>query len=481
MIRNHLPFEGAGHWIDQYGDRLLRWFIIACVLFVSAFVVPRAPMGNRVPFLLVGLAVVVAGGIILLRRPYLGVLGLVIASQLVPIALGTGTQTEINAAVLCVPPLLALWLFDMLRKRDIRLARSRMIVPLVAFEVVVVLSFIAGRLPWFPTSPAPMAAQIGALVLFFLSAGAFLVVGHQLKEMRWLQAMTWIFIVIGAIYIVGRQFTPLGFLTKFFPNGSNGGLFWVWLVALAGGQAVFNRSLGWIKRIALSGVVGLTFAVAWFQGSFWVSGWLPPLVVVLALVWLRSWRLGLALSIVGFVVVVVAKPELIASVLGTDQYSIDTREVARDILLEQMLPVSPILGFGPANYYWYTPLFPILGYSVQFNSHNQYVDIVMQSGLVGLACFAWFVVSVGLAGWELRKQTGSRFPSEFPHAYVNCVLAGLVGTLVLCGLGDWLLPFVYNVGFTGFRASLIGWIFMGGLLAMEQFVSRPQTALATVK
>jgi hypothetical protein len=34
-------------------------------------------------------------------------------------------------------------------------------------------------------------------------------------------------------------------------------------------------------------------------------------------------------------------------------------------------------------------------------------------------------------------------------------------------LGDWVLPFVYNVGLAGFRSSMIGWIFLGGLVALE--------------
>jgi hypothetical protein len=35
-------------------------------------------------------------------------------------------------------------------------------------------------------------------------------------------------------------------------------------------------------------------------------------------------------------------------------------------------------------------------------------------------------------------------------------------------LVDWVLPFVYNIGLTGFRASVLPWIFIGGLIAIEQ-------------
>jgi hypothetical protein len=40
--------------------------------------------------------------------------------------------------------------------------------------------------------------------------------------------------------------------------------------------------------------------------------------------------------------------------------------------------------------------------------------------------------------------------------------------MVIMMLGDWILPFVYNVGFSGFQASVLVWLFLGGLVAVEQ-------------
>jgi len=33
-------------------------------------------------------------------------------------------------------------------------------------------------------------------------------------------------------------------------------------------------------------------------------------------------------------------------------------------------------------------------------------------------------------------------------------------------LADWFLPFVYNIGFAGFRTSALAWMFLGGLVAL---------------
>jgi O-antigen ligase len=130
--------------------------------------------------------------------------------------------------------------------------------------------------------------------------------------------------------------------------------------------------------------------------------------------------------------------------------------------MAEIIKVNPIFGLGMANYYWYTPLFPILGYRVSFNSHNNYIDIIAQTGLVGLICFLWFFGELWLFGWHIRN----RVPEGFPRAYVMGSLAGIVGTLSLAALGDWVIPFVYNVGLEGFRASMFGFLFLGGLVAI---------------
>jgi hypothetical protein len=75
---------------------------------------------------------------------------------------------------------------------------------------------------------------------------------------------------------------------------------------------------------------------------------------------------------------------------------------------------------------------------------------------------------VGWLGWRLRNQA----PTGFAQAYVYGALGGLAGTLVAGALADWIVPFVYNVGLTGFRASMLAWLFLGGLVSIEQMVRR---------
>jgi O-antigen ligase len=244
-----------------------------------------------------------------------------------------------------------------------------------------------------------------------------------------------------------------------------GTVFYVWLVAVAFSQAMFNGDLhpGW--RLALGGLVLVTLFILFVLKFADKSGWLSTFACIVAIIAARSWRASLALV----PVVAIAVLYLWTGLVSTDEYSISTRFDAW-IIMAQIIKINPVLGLGFANYYWYTPLFPIRGYAVSFNSHNNYVDIVAQTGLVGLVCFLWILWEVGWLGWSLRKQV----PSGFAQAYVYGTLGGLVGMVVAGMFGDWVLPFFYNIGLSGFRSSMLGWLFLGGLVSLSQMDLSPR-------
>ncbi|MCX6044220.1 MAG: O-antigen ligase family protein, partial [Chloroflexi bacterium] len=191
----------------------------------------------------------------------------------------------------------------------------------------------------------------------------------------------------------------------------------------------------------------------------WKSGWVPALVSIAAMLGLFSPNLGVLLAIGG----TIPAPRMLSDVIGTDEYSYGTRLDAWSIVLK-IVKVDPILGLGPANYHWYTPLFPIRGYAVQFNSHSQYIDLIAQTGALGLGCFLWFAWAVGRLCWRLRTTA----PEGFARAYVYGAFGGLIGSLVAGALGDWVLPFFYNVGLNGFRSSILTWLFLGGLVVIDK-------------
>jgi hypothetical protein len=437
-------------------DRLRPLLVLGEFLFIAALAF-SASQRELIMVIILPLGI----GLVLtfLRWPPLGIIAASLVGMVVPFLGPSG----LNLTMIMVALLLGLWLLQLItRQHQTQFTPSRTLLPLLFFIVVAALSFGVGQLPWLTFAlHAPLGAQLGGLSIIVLSAGTFLVVANQIHDLRWLSWMTWAFLAIGTLSILFRSVLPaLGLSTRdlFLPVGT---VFYIWLVAMAFSQAMFNRDLhpGW--RLALGGLVLVTLYVLVVLKFADKSGWLSSFVCIAAIITARSWRAGLALVPVALL----AAFYLWSGLVATDEYSISTRFDAW-LIMAQIIKISPLLGLGFANYYWYTPLFPIRGYAVSFNSHNNYVDIVAQMGVLGLVCFLWFVWELGRLGWRMRTNV----PSGFAQAYVYGAFGGLAGMVVAGMLGDWVLPFFYNVGLNGFRSSMLGWLFLGGLVSIEQMV-----------
>jgi O-antigen ligase len=307
------------------------------------------------------------------------------------------------------------------------------------------------------------------LAIFFFSFLVTFLVANQVSDLVWLKRFTWIFFLVAFFAIIGDALPIIGNITyRFFYYSAKGSLFWTWLTALAFGQAVLNQKLDRLRRLLLAMILIVIFYISFVGNRAWSSGWLPPFIAVVVILWFGVPRARKPLLFLSVIVAAVFASKIYSLVMvGDNQYSLSTRLAAWQ-LIGEMVRVDPIFGLGPANYYWYTPLFPILGYRVVFNSHNNYVDLIAQTGLVGTVCFIWFSYVVIRLALRLRDH----MPDPFARAYVYGVLGGWAGTLVAAALGDWVLPFVYNIGYAGLHASLIGWFFLGGLLVLEKLDRR---------
>ncbi len=392
-------------------------------------------------------------------------LAIVVAGLIVPVGLGTGTNTELNPVILLIPGLVGLWLVSaIVGKEGIQIPNHLAVHLLLAFCAAVTLSFVVGQLPWFDIPSVSTAVQLGGLAVFFLSAVAFLLAALLLDEI-WLRRLVSVFLGIAAVYMVARLTPVVGpVILRLFDAGAQGSVFWTWTVTLSAALFLFDATLGRKQRFALAGLVILTFVVAFGTASEWASGWAPAAVALAMLIWLRYPRWGWLL-VAGFALLALVRFESLFT-LSTGAESWFARRQAWQIVLDTS-SANPILGLGPANYYNYVQRASISGWggdwNVRFSSHNNYIDLIAQSGILGLLLFAGFAIIMARTGLRVMR---SEQPG-FNRAYAAACVAGLIGTLASGMLGDWFLPFPYNVGLAGMRASILFWIFLGGLLALR--------------
>lgn len=433
--------------------------------------------------LLVGTMAVAA----IIQYPSVRLVALTLAALFVPMEFDTGTAVSLNPASLMVPMLLALWLLDRIWAPEPHSARSSMTRPLVLFLLANLFSLLIGIVFWDPAVPRSggfTLVQLAQWAVFFFSAGVFWLGGNLIRDQVTLKRLTFIYLALYGVVVILFTYPQLlsssaeisRWVSSHLTFALHRAPFWLLLAAVAGGQLLFNEELstGWryFLWLVLGGV--LIYVLHLMREN--ASNWVGVAAVAGVLAWLRYPRLRWPAILL---LVALAGTGFLSSTMyefaGGDEEWMSSG-ASRLVLIGRVLEVTlrnPITGLGPAAYRPYAAMEPLqygLAFWVNpvFSSHNNYVDLFAHGGILGLGLFCWFVVEVSRTGLRLR----ARFRRGFAAGYVNGMLAAGAGALVLMLFLDWILPFVYNVGFSGFQATVLVWMFMGGLLALERMVDQ---------
>ncbi len=409
---------------------------------------------------------------------------LIVTAGWIDIPLGTGTQTNITTVMLILPTIGAAWVLQALvGKRAIPLGDTRLNRPIVGFLAILVVSWLASSVVMDVRVPLPGNAflvQSTQAAIFVLSFAAMLLAASVRWSERLLKIAVAATIAMAmlAVVVSNLSLRPLGPVSIATPMAIG--------VVLLLGQLILNRRLGTATRVA-----GWGLAAFWAAGTFltfrfaYAGGWVPVVVAVPVLLWLRSRRVAVGASAIG------------ALLLWSNRSIIDdflafkgtTGSLLRPYIwwdVASMTFDSPwhvIMGLGPVNYKWnwFNPDFvslsrPLTGNSyvgvgdasVYYSppSHNFFADLYAQSGIAGVLAFGWLLTVLVIIAWRLIE----RLPEGFARAYAGSVLAGLVGmTAVSVVSAEWLVPFVYNLGTAGFRQSIYIWFLLGTLVSMSRF------------
>lgn len=455
-------------------QRLWRMALVVGVLLSAAY------LGQRPSMRWLMLFAAGAGGLLLLRTPIFGLYSILGAALLSPIAIATGTEVELNVAALLIPAVFLLWLVDRAGRRELHWAGSRVDRPLLLFLAAGLLSLLMGNVLWDPAVPKSgnfWLVQLAQWGIFAFAALAFWLTANMARGAARLEHLTWTFLSLGGGLAILRVIPGISAIVQRITTiAIDRAPFWVLLTALAGGQLLFNDTLTRGRRLFLFLVSGAIFIYAFIVLRENVSNWVGVAAVSGALLWMRFVKLRGA--IVTLVVLLILTGILFSSLYefagGDDEWT--TSGGSRLALIERVIQATmrnPITGLGPASYRPYTSMEPLkygnaLWITPKVNSHNNYVDIFAHTGLLGLGLFLWFMGELGWLGW----QRSSQHRSGFVGGYANGMFAAWAGSLVIMLLADWMLPFVYNIGFPGFQASLLVWLFFGGLVPIEEVTTK---------
>lgn len=467
---------------QEYQTTLLRIGIILGVLIAAAavgFVLARRPYSSNLQtFALAGSIAAVAGVIALNRfgRNEYGLLAIILLAGLVNFfTLPTGTQSKLVLSLVMATGLCGLWFLDMLLiKKKFSLKPSPVNKPILTFIVIGVISFVWSILltdPLIYRHRSFAIVQVAALFVNSLLPFMVIFVINKIHEEQWLRYLTWIVIGIGMFAWVSIQFNlPT---TRMVENGMRG-MFITWVGALAYGQALFNEKLTHRQRALLLLVLAAWVYWSFFQARLWLSGWFPLAVACAILTLLRSRQLFMLFVFGSLVVAAINYDYLYEEIVvaNLDEGGGQRLDIWRMNL--NHVGNHPWFGMGPAGYALYN-----MTYHPEDarSTHNNYFDILAQTGIIGLACFIWMVGTFFSLGNRLRQKLTQQ--RNFAEGFANATLAGLVAALVSMTLGDWVLPFAYNQTISGFDNAVFTWMLIGGMLALYHILETGDGAANT--
>lgn len=404
----------------------------------------------------------------------IGILAIVLSGGLINFfSLPTGTDSRIVISLVIAGILTACWLLEMLLARPrFDLTPSYLNRPLLTYAAISIIAFGWGilfrdSLVWTP--PKFIVVQTASLVVNLLLLSLALLVANKVTNLRWLKQLTAAMLGMGILYIL--IFLANSPLQKYILDNGTRGLFGSWVALLAYALALFDENLNKRVRVALMVLVALYLYRYFVIGQTWVSGWLPLGLGCVVLTFLRSRRFFLICTILGSIYLSFTFNTYYNNiVVGEEDEGSGTGRIG---LWEMNLAIVKnhfLLGVGPAGYAVYN-----MSYHPQDarSTHNNYFDILAQTGVLGSAAFIWLIASFLRTGIQSRRLLQGR--RDFSEAFANACLAGVFSIIVAMMLGDWVLPFAYNQTITGFDNACYSWILMGAAVALWR-IAKSQNA-----
>jgi O-antigen ligase len=363
-----------------------------------------------------------------------------------PLAFGAVEPWSIFALEACVMLLLSLWAYRQWINRELNISDNVLYRPMAAFFALVLAQWMAGTTAYRHVTYAHLLLYAAYGMLAF-------VVTQTLRRSSQFELLAKLFTGYGAVV------ASFAVLQGIAPNGK---LYWIWPLeqggAIYGPYVNHNHYAGLMemltpfplvlaathftkgsRKIAVAGIAALMAGSIFLSGSRGGMAAFVAQMVVLGVLLVRkregSWKqplmLGAFLALVIVFLVWLGNNELTRRLISIHS---EAREeinggvrlsIDRDCL--RMLLKRPFLGWGLGTFPIVYPEFRSF-YTTFFvnQAHNDYLQLLVETGLAGFSIAVWFLVLV------LRQAAGKlkNWTETANGAMTMAALLGCVGILV---------------------------------------------------
>ncbi len=327
--------------------------------------------------------------------------------------------------------LLTIWVVASVQQGVLRVYGSPLHFPTAVFLILAALTTL--RSPYLHMSLQWLGSLFSYAVFFFL-------VYHWIDRRRRIDLAVYAVIVIGCI-----EATMGGLQSIVLESGRAKGTFFnpnffaVYLVAISGlvlGLLTFSPRYNWRMRVILWGVLVLLVATILYSGSR--GGWLALLLTTGCVVWFRFGKVAIACVLAVALALTVLPTPLQVRVWDEHQHNPYTYSRVKIWSSSITRAVEHPLGTGLGIYKYTSQRYPVLVEGVLSRygtraqtAHNEYLQILVELGVVGLYVFVWGMSRMGrsayaaLANPRLSEERGlligltSGMLGMFAHAAVD--------------------------------------------------------------
>ncbi len=463
-------FLDLSNWNLRITARWQVWVLVVLALAAAAGLAwVAAYLGPLVAILAAAAPMLIVGSIVIMPRREAYPFVLLALALFVPLSLPTGRDSRLVLSLIFA---IACFGFTVLYvfafRRPVPFVASTINRPFIAWAVVVVIALvwsIAFRDSKVWVWPSFPFVQFASAIVMVMLPFATMMSAHFLKTERQLKLLVCLFLFAGVIGLVPRfGLAPL-------PVNING-MFNLWVVALAGGLAAFVKRYSLWQRVFLGLLAGAYFFWGLLFYVDWLAGWLPGVIAVAIMIVNRS-RFAAVLTGLCVAVAMLASVASIDEQIATENGVSGVTRMAAWGVNWSITKDHLLFGTGPAGYAaYYMAYMP----DKAMATHSNYIDILAETGLVGMAVYLWLWLTFLWLGFRMCYRLRGR--GDFLEALANAAFAGTVACFVIMGFGDWLVPFAYTQTIMGFDYAVYNWIFIGTLVVIDRLTAPNQTAMS---
>jgi len=358
-----------------------------------------------------------------------------------PLAFGAVQPWAIFLLEASAAALLLAWGFRRWKSRELKVAPHPLYAPMLAFGALVVVQWLAGI-------TAYKHVTYSLLLLYFSYGMLAFVVTQTLRRSSQVRPLAWVLCCYGAVL------ASFALLQGIAPNGK---LYWIWPLEQGGliyGPYVnhnhyaglmemltpfplvlaLSRHAGGNRKLVVAGIAALMAGTIFLSGSRGGMLAFGVQVIVLAVLlrpqrgdWKQPVALGVFLAVmIGFLIwlggneltrrLVSIQSETRQELTGGVRLSID-----RDCL--RLLQEKPFLGWGLGAFPVVYPQFRSFYTSFFVNqAHNDYLQLLVETGLGGFAIALWFLVLTFRRAWaKLENWTETVNGTLTVAALLGCI------------------------------------------------------------